>query len=152
MQLWSTLVCASLGPTALGLSELPGLPGSLFPLPDWGSSPSLCFQISVQFLAFLFFWHPYDLDVEMFKVVLEVPKPLLIFFEFSFLHSVQVECLFLPSAPNLWFETQFPSFHCWFPVYFYFTLHRLHFFLYFAGIFNHICEHPDYQCFELCIW
>ena len=45
------LVCASLGPTFFGLSELPALPGSLFPLPDWGSSPSLYFQISFQFLA-----------------------------------------------------------------------------------------------------
>ncbi|XP_071076139.1 malonate--CoA ligase ACSF3, mitochondrial isoform X3 [Desmodus rotundus] len=34
------------GPTSLGLSELPGLPGSLFPLPDWGSSPSLFFQVT----------------------------------------------------------------------------------------------------------
>ena len=39
------------GPTSLGLSELPGLLGSLFPSPDWGSSPSLYFQISFQFLA-----------------------------------------------------------------------------------------------------
>ena len=44
-------VCASLGPTSLGLSELPGLPGSVFALPDWGSSPSLFSQISFQFLA-----------------------------------------------------------------------------------------------------
>ena len=41
----------SLGPTSLGLSELPELPGSLFPLPDQGSSPSLCFQISFQILT-----------------------------------------------------------------------------------------------------
>ena len=47
------MMCLSvvlLGPTSLGLSELPGLPGSLFPLPDWGSSPSLFFQISFEFL------------------------------------------------------------------------------------------------------
>ena len=70
-----------LGSHSLELSELPGLPGSLFPLPDWGSFPSLCFQISFHFLLFLFsFWHPYDLDVGMFKVVPEVPKPLFIFF------------------------------------------------------------------------
>ena len=43
-------VC-SLGPTSLGLSELPGLPGSLFPLPDEESSPSLFVQISFPFLA-----------------------------------------------------------------------------------------------------
>ena len=71
------LVCASLGPTFLGLSELPGLPGSLFPLLDWGNFPLL--------LLFLFsFWHPYDSDVEMFKVVLEVPKSLLIFLSSCF--------------------------------------------------------------------
>ena len=47
-------------------------------------------------MLFLFsFWHPYDSDVGMFKVCLEIPKPL-IFFEFLFLHSVLVECfLFL---------------------------------------------------------
>ena len=45
------VVCSSLGPASLGLSELPGLPGSLFPLPDQGSSPSLFVQISFQFFA-----------------------------------------------------------------------------------------------------
>ena len=40
-----------LGPTSLGLSEIPRLPGSLFPLTDWESSPSLFVQISFQFLA-----------------------------------------------------------------------------------------------------
>ena len=44
------LVCASLGPASLGLSEVPGLPGSLFLSPDWGSS-SLFVQISFQLLA-----------------------------------------------------------------------------------------------------
>ena len=29
-------MCSSLGPASLGLSEPPGLPGSLFRLPDWG--------------------------------------------------------------------------------------------------------------------
>ena len=72
-----SLECSSLGPISLGISELPGLPGSLFPSPDWGSSPSLCFQISFQFLLFLF--APCDLDVGTFNVVLEVPTPLLIF-------------------------------------------------------------------------
>ena len=40
-----------LRPTSLGPSELPGLPGSLFPSPDWGSFPSIFVQISFQFLA-----------------------------------------------------------------------------------------------------
>ena len=41
------------------------------------------------------------------------------FFEFLFLHCGLVECLFLPSAPNSWFESWFHSRHCWFPVDFY---------------------------------
>ena len=31
------------------------------------------------------------------------------------------------------------------------TLYSLHFFLHFATKLNQFCEHPDYQCFELCI-
>ena len=42
-------VCC-LGPNFFGISELPGLPGSLFPSPNWGSSP-LFFQISFQLLG-----------------------------------------------------------------------------------------------------
>ena len=38
------MVCSSLGPASLGFSELRGLPGSLFPLSDWGSPPSLFVQ------------------------------------------------------------------------------------------------------------
>ena len=40
-----------LGSNFLGLSEVPGLPGSPFPLPDEGSSPSLFVQISFQFFT-----------------------------------------------------------------------------------------------------
>ena len=40
-----------LGPTSLGPSVLPGLLGSLFPSPDWGNFPSLCFQLSFLLLA-----------------------------------------------------------------------------------------------------
>ena len=39
------------------------------------------------------------------------------FFEFLFLHSVQVRCLFLAFVPNCCFESWFPSCHCWFPEY-----------------------------------
>ena len=95
------LLLPSLGPASLGLSELPGLPGSLFPLSDWGSFPSLFVQISFQFLAVvLLLLAPYNSDTGTFQVVPEVPKPLLIFSEVLFLHSVQVECFFLPSGPN----------------------------------------------------
>ena len=44
--IWCALVCSSLGPASLGLSEVPGLPGSVFPLPHWESSPSLFIQIT----------------------------------------------------------------------------------------------------------
>ena len=38
------------------------------------------FKEVFNFLVFLFsFWHPYDSDVDMFKDVPEVPKPILIF-------------------------------------------------------------------------
>ena len=36
-------------------------------------------------------------------------------------------------------------------IFLYFTLYSLHLFLYLVTILNHFCEHPDYQCFELCI-
>ena len=74
------------------------------------------------------------------------------FFWTLFLHSVLVECLLLPSAPNHWFESQFPSLHCWLPVHFplfHFTQLSLFPLFFYHNLF---CEHPDYQCFELCIW
>ena len=37
-------------------------------------------------------------------------------------------------------------------IFFYFILYSLLFFLHFAAQLNHFCEHPDYQCFELCTW
>ena len=115
------LGCSSLGPTSLGLSELPGLLGSLFPLPDCGSFTSLFFQISFQFLGFLFSCqHPYDSDVGCLKLSRRFLS-LSSFFELLFLHSDLLECLLLPSAPNNWFDSQFPSLHCWFPVYFNFS-------------------------------
>ena len=110
-------MCASLGPTSLGLSELTGLPGRLFPLPDWGSFLSLFFQISFQCLALpllllasLWFgcWHISRCP----RVFLYYPC----FFEFLFLLSVLVECLFFPYVLNHWFESWIPSLHCWFPV------------------------------------
>ena len=87
-------MCSFWGPISLGLSGLSGLPGSLFPLPvgdvflHYSNKFSFIIQISFQFLAvllFLFsFWHPYNLDVGMFQVVLVVPKPLLIFLNSCF--------------------------------------------------------------------
>ena len=138
------MVCSSLGPTTLGFSELPGFPGSLFPLPDWGSFPSLFVQISFQFLALvLLLWYPCNSDTGMFKVVPEVPKPLFIFLNscffilfwsnvyfFHLLQTVVMSPDFLPfSVGSLY-------------IFLYFTLHSLHFFLYFASVLNHFCEHP----------
>ena len=74
-------------------SEFPGLSGSLFLFPDGESSPSLCFQVSFHFLA-LPLLHPYDLDVGMFKVVLEVPKPLLLFLNSCFFILFQLDVYF----------------------------------------------------------
>ena len=74
-------MCSYFDPTSLGLSELPGC---LFPLSGWGSSPLLFFKISFQFLGLPLLLHPYDLDVGTFKVVPEVPKPLLIFLSSCF--------------------------------------------------------------------
>ena len=96
-------------------------------------------------MLFLFsFWHPYDSDVGMFKVVPEFLQPLHIFFQFLFLHSIPVQCLFLPFVPNCLFESQFPSLHFVGSLYIllYFTLCSIHFLIYFATTLNHFCEHP----------
>ena len=69
------------------------------------------------------------------------------FFKILISSFVLSECLLFPCVPNCWFEPQLLSVHCWFLyIFLYFTLHSLHFFLYFLTIFNHFCEHPDYQC------
>ena len=36
-------------------------------------------------------------------------------------------------------------------IFLYFILYSLHFFLHFATELSHFCDHPEYQCFELCI-
>ena len=88
-------MCSSLGPTSLGLPELPGLPGSLFPLPDWGSFPSLFLQITFNFLLLFFsFWHPYNSDIGMFQVVPEVCKSLFTFLNSCFFILFQLDVYF----------------------------------------------------------
>ena len=68
------------------------------------------------------------------------------FFDFLFLHSVLVECLFLLSAPYHYVSpTLLPFMAGSLYIFLYFTLHSLHFLLYLVTIFNHFCEHPDYQ-------
>ena len=103
-------------------------------------------------MLFLFsFWHPYDSDAGMFKVVLEVPKPLIFLIScFFILFQLNVYFFLLAQIVDL-----SPSF---LPVtvgslyiFLYFTLHNLYFFLYLVTILNHFCKHPHYQCFELYI-
>ena len=129
-------MCAFLGPTSLGLSELLGLPEVYFSFARLGK------------FSFIIFSHNFSISsssfspsgtlmiqmLECFKLFQRFLSPSS-FFEFLFLHSVLVECLFLPSAPNR-SESQFPSLH---PS-LYFTFHSLHFFLYFAAILNHFCD------------
>ena len=73
------------------------------------------------------------------------------FFKFLCLHFVSIEYLFLPYAPNHWFESWFPSLHCWFLMDFsLFPLVEPFFFPYAFEMFE-IFEHSDHQCFELCV-
>ena len=136
----------------MGLSGLLGLPGSLFPL-----------QIGEVFLHYLFKYAsvsccssspsctPIIQIMEHFQLP-QMFKSLSSFFEFLFLHSVLVGCLFLPFVPNCCFESQFPYCHCWFPEYFaLFHFGYLYLFLHFVTELNQFCEHPDYQGFALCI-
>ena len=143
------MVCAYLGPTSVGLSELFGLPGSLFPLPDWGSSPSLFVQINFQFLALpLFLLTPYDSDVGTFKDVLEVPKPLLMFLNSCFFILFWLNAYFLHLVQTVDLSPGFLPFTVGsLYIFLYLTFHSLHFFLCFATMLNHFCEHPDYQGF-----
>ena len=109
------------------------------------------FKSVFNFLLFLFsFCQPYDSDVRTFKVVPEVPKPLI------FLNS----CFFILFWLNVYFFLLFqildlkPGFLPYtvgsLYMFLYFTFHSLPFFHYFVAILNHFCEHSDYQCFELC--
>ena len=87
----------------------------------------------------------------MFKVVLDVAKPLLIFWSSCFFILFWLNVYFfllvqtIDSNPGL-IPVTVGSLY----IFRYFTFHSFYFFLYFATILNHFCEHPDYQCFELC--
>ena len=97
-------------------------------------------------LLFLFsFWHPNDSDVGMFKVVLEVPKPLLNFLNsrffilfwlsvylFLLLQIIDLIPGFLPFTVGTLY------------IFLYFTLHRLHVFPNFVTILTEFCEDPYY--------
>ena len=87
----------------------------------------------------------------MFKVVLEVPKPLLNFLNSCFFILFWLNVYFfllvhtIDSNPGLIPVTAGSLY-----IFRYFTFHSLRFLLYFVTILNQFCEHPDYQCFELC--
>ena len=102
-------MCAPLGPTFWGLSVFPGLSGSLFPLPCWGSSP-LFFQISFQFLALPFLLlAPLWFRCGRLKVVPEVPEPLLIFWDSCFFILFWLNVSSFCSKPLTWVPVSFPS-------------------------------------------
>ena len=95
---------------------------------------------------------PYDSDVGTFGDVPEVPKPLLILLSSFFytLFQLNVYLSVLLQIVDL-SPSSFPFTVGSLYIFLCFSWHSLHFFLYFATIFNHFCEHPDYQCFELCL-
>ena len=111
------------------------------------------FKYVFNFLLFIFFsfWHPYDSDVGTFKVVPEVPKPLLIFLNscFSILFWLKAFFFFLFQIIDL--GPGFLPFTVGSPYIFIPLCIAFIFPLYFVSILNHFCEHPDYQCFELRI-
>ena len=91
----------SLDPTFWGLSELPELPGSLISFDRLGKFSFIMFsnKFSMSCPSSSPSGTPMIQRLEC-KVVPEVPKNLLIFFEFFLLYSVPVEYLLLPFVPN----------------------------------------------------
>ena len=90
-------------------------------------------------MLFLFsFWHPYDSDVGIFKVVPEVPKPVLIFLNSCFFIVLCLNVYFFLLVQIVYVSPSFLPFTVG-SLYslLYFTLHSLHFFLYFVTIFKH---------------
>ena len=97
------------------------------------------------------FWHPYNLDVGMFKDVLEVPKPLLIFFFWILVPSFFSGWMFLSSfwsTQLIWVPVSFPSLLV--PCTFFFVSLSI-IFIFSSNLWPN-STNPDYQCFELCIW
>ena len=131
-------------------SGLPGLPGSLFPLPDLGSSPSLFFQIS-----FSISWSsscPSGTPMIQILGHLKLSQRFLSLSSFFWI-LVSSFCSGWMFISSFWFESQFPSHIVGsLNILLYFTLCSLHLFLHFGTELSQFCEHPDYQCFELCLW
>ena len=146
-------MCASLGPTSLGLSELPGLPGSLS-FARLGKFPFIMFsnKFSISFSPYSPSGTPVIWMLEHLKLSWRFLSPSSFFLNscFSILFWLNVYFFLLLQTIDL-----SPSFLpitvgslC---IFLYFNFHSFHFFLDFATILNQFCEHPDYQCFELCI-
>ena len=155
-------MCFSLGPTFLGLSVLPGL-ACLVPLPDWGSFPSLFVQISFQFLALpllllapLWFgcWNVQSCPGQLRNWRFLSLSSFFWILVSSFCSGWMFISSFC-SKSLIWVPVCFPSLLV--PCIFFFILLCIAFtssFIlnHFLSVLNHFCEHPDYQCFELCIW
>ena len=119
MWLWCALVCASLGPTSLGLSELPETSWKSVSFARLGKFPFIMFshKFSISCSSSSPSGTPMIQMFEHFKLSQRFLS-LSSFFWILVSSFCLVECLFLPSAPNCWFESWFPLHHCWFTEYF----------------------------------
>ena len=85
----------------------------------------------------------------MYKVVPEVSKPLLIFLNSCFFILFQLNVYFSLLLQIIDLNPSFLPFTVGsLSIFLYFPLYDLQFFLYFASVLNHFCEHP---ADELCI-
>ena len=139
-------MCSSLGPTSLGLSGHPGLPGSLISFARLGKfSFIICsnkFPISCCSSPS---GAPIIQILEHFRLSQRFVR-LSSLFEFSFLHSDLVGCLFLPSVPNGALSPGFlPVILGSLNILLYFILVIFHLFFHFSTKLNHFCEYFDYQ-------
>ena len=147
-------MCASLGPASLGLSELPGLPGSLTSFARLGKFSIFSNKFSVSCSSYSPSATPM---IEMLKhlqlswMFLNLSS---LFLNSCFLILYGWISLFLLSASNHWFESWFPLRPLLVPcIFFFISVYIAFTFFSILGPYsNHFCVHPNYQCFELCIW
>ena len=120
-------------------SELPGLSGSLFPLPDWGSSPSSFFSNKFSTSCSCSpSGAPHDSDIRTLKVFPEVPKPLLIFLNSCFFILFWLFLSSFCSKLLIWVLVSFLS--LLFPYRFFFISHNENFFA--AWVFFMLLMYP----------
>ena len=144
-------MCSSSGPTSLGLSGLPWLPGSLFTRLGKFSFIICSNKLSISCCCSSPSGTPIIQILERSSWQ-RGSKVSLHFFEFLFLHSVLVGCLFLPFVPNHYLSPGFlPVTVGSLNILLYFILGILHLFFHFLTKLNQICEHFDYQGFKFSI-